>query len=64
MHRFRLPLHHHVQIRHSIPIFAMANMEIVVDALHDCWSDENPKRYESVTAWAYVQMRMAELYES
>ncbi|CAO2656046.1 Nn.00g048490.m01.CDS01 [Neocucurbitaria sp. VM-36] len=50
--------------RYSIPVFATANMDAVVDALPGCWSEGNPKKYEPVTAWGYVQMRMAALYES
>jgi isopenicillin N synthase-like dioxygenase len=50
--------------RYSIPFFATANMDAVIDALPGCWDDrENPKKYEAVTAWGYVQMRMAALYE-
>ena len=50
--------------RYSIPVFATANMDAVIDALPGCWSEENPKKYEPVTAWGYVQMRMATLYAS
>ena len=51
--------------RYSIPFFATANMEAVIEALPGCWDDvERPKKYEPVTAWGYVQMRMAALYDS
>ncbi|KAF2623420.1 Clavaminate synthase-like protein [Macroventuria anomochaeta] len=50
--------------RYSIPFFATADPETVIEALPGCWSNENPKKYESVTAWGYVQMRMAALYSS
>jgi isopenicillin N synthase-like dioxygenase len=51
--------------RYSIPVFATADPETVIDALPGCWDEgEAPKKYESVTAWGYVQMRMATLYES
>ncbi|KAF2657824.1 thymine dioxygenase [Lophiostoma macrostomum CBS 122681] len=51
--------------RYSIPFFATADMETVIDALPGCWDEAgNPKRYEPVTAWGYVQMRMAALYNS
>ncbi|KAF2259939.1 Clavaminate synthase-like protein [Lojkania enalia] len=50
--------------RYSIPFFATANMDAVIDALPGCWNEVNPKKYEPVTAWSYVQMRMAALYES
>jgi isopenicillin N synthase-like dioxygenase len=49
--------------RYSIPFFATADMDAVIEALPGCWSDERPKKYEPVTAWGYVQMRMAALYE-
>jgi isopenicillin N synthase-like dioxygenase len=49
--------------RYSIPVFATPNMDTVIDALPGCWDEGNPKRYEPVTAWGYVQMRMAALYE-
>ncbi|KAH7085223.1 hypothetical protein BKA63DRAFT_499216 [Paraphoma chrysanthemicola] len=49
--------------RYSIPFFATADPETVVEALPGCWDEERPKRYESVTAWGYVQMRMEALYE-
>ncbi|KAF1946378.1 Clavaminate synthase-like protein [Clathrospora elynae] len=51
--------------RYSIPVFATANMDTLIEALPGCWDEErNPKKYEPVTAWGYVQMRMATLYES
>jgi isopenicillin N synthase-like dioxygenase len=50
--------------RYSIPVFATANMDTVIDALPGCWDElKNAKKYEPVTAWGYVQMRMAALYE-
>jgi isopenicillin N synthase-like dioxygenase len=50
--------------RYSIPVFATANMDTVIDALPGCWDKvENKKKYEPVTAWGYVQLRMAALYE-
>ncbi|KAH7341163.1 thymine dioxygenase [Pyrenochaeta sp. MPI-SDFR-AT-0127] len=73
VHRVGLPPQHRLQNgneevvipdRYSIPVFATANMDAVIDALPGCWSEENPKKYESVTAWGYVQMRMAALYDS
>jgi isopenicillin N synthase-like dioxygenase len=48
--------------RYSIPFFATADPDTVIEALPGCWGDENPKKFESVTAWEYVQMRMAALY--
>jgi isopenicillin N synthase-like dioxygenase len=49
--------------RYSIPVFATANMDTVIEALPGCWSEANPKKYEPVTAWGYMQERMAALYE-
>ncbi|UPX19517.1 uncharacterized protein EKO05_0009777 [Ascochyta rabiei] len=49
--------------RYSIPFFATADPDMVIEALPGCWDAENPKKYPSVTAWEYVQMRMAALYE-
>ncbi|KAF2679147.1 Clavaminate synthase-like protein [Lentithecium fluviatile CBS 122367] len=50
--------------RYSIPFFATADMDTVIDALPGCWDEVGrPKKYEPVTAWGYVQMRMAALYE-
>jgi isopenicillin N synthase-like dioxygenase len=48
--------------RRSIPFFATADPETVIEALPGCWDEKNPKKFESVTAWGYVQMRMAALY--
>ncbi|KAF2007986.1 Clavaminate synthase-like protein [Amniculicola lignicola CBS 123094] len=50
--------------RYSIPFFATANMDTVIEALPGCWDEERPRKYEPVTAWGYVQMRMAALYAS
>ncbi|KAJ4290975.1 hypothetical protein N0V90_010171 [Kalmusia sp. IMI 367209] len=49
--------------RYSIPFFATADMDTVIEALPGCWGEDRPKKYEPVTAWGYVQMRMAALYE-
>lgn len=49
--------------RYSIPFFATANLDTIIEALPGCWSRNKPKKYESVTAREYVQMRMAALYE-
>lgn len=50
------------QERYSLPFFATADDDTVIDALPGCWGPDNPKRYEAVTARDYVQMRMAALY--
>lgn len=50
--------------RYSIPFFATADMDTVIEALPGCWDEEgNKKKFEPVTAWGYVQMRMKALYE-
>jgi isopenicillin N synthase-like dioxygenase len=50
--------------RYSIPFFAVANMDAVIEALPGCWDEKKPpKKYEPFTAWGYVQMRMKALYE-
>ncbi|KAF3049254.1 hypothetical protein E8E11_009443 [Didymella keratinophila] len=49
--------------RYSIPFFATADPDTLIEALPGCWSESDPKKYEGVTAWGYVQMRMAALYE-
>ena len=49
--------------RYSIPFFATADPDTVIDALPGCWDEMgNLKKYEATTAWGYVQMRMAALY--
>jgi isopenicillin N synthase-like dioxygenase len=67
VHRVGLPKQNTEGIlpdRYSIPFFATADMDTVIDALPGCWDEKDkPKKYESVTAWGYVQMRMAALYE-
>ncbi|KAF1920700.1 thymine dioxygenase [Ampelomyces quisqualis] len=49
--------------RYSIPFFATADPDTLIAALPGCWGEGNEKRYESVMAERYVQMRMAALYE-
>lgn len=54
--------------RYSIPFFATADMDTVIEALPGCWGQMEDgsvqeKKYEAVTAWGYVQMRMAALYK-
>ena len=48
--------------RYSVPFFATADPETVIEALPGCWGEGNPKRFEGITAWGYLQMRMAALY--
>ncbi|KAH7137971.1 hypothetical protein B0J11DRAFT_545880 [Dendryphion nanum] len=52
-----------VPARYSIPFFATADMETVIEALPGCWGEAIPRKYDPVTAWGYVQMRMKALYE-
>lgn len=67
VHRVGIPPHNDegvVPDRYSIPFFAVADMDTVIEALPGCWDEkDNPKKYEPVTAWGYVQMRMKALYE-
>jgi isopenicillin N synthase-like dioxygenase len=52
-----------VPSRYSIPFFAVPDADTVIEALDGCWDeDTRPKIYEPVTAGAYVQMRLAALY--
>lgn len=51
-----------LKARYSIPFFATADPDTVIEALPGCWGEDNPKKYEITTAWGYVQMRMAALY--
>jgi isopenicillin N synthase-like dioxygenase len=66
IHRVGLPLKGEgrevVPDRYSIPVFATPNMDTMIKALPGCWSKKNPKKYEALTAWGYVQQRMAALY--
>jgi isopenicillin N synthase-like dioxygenase len=48
--------------RYSVPFFATADPETVIEALPGCWDECNPKRFERITARGYVEMRMAALY--
>jgi len=48
--------------RHSIPFFATADHDTLIDALPGTWSDENTKEYEAVTARGCVKMRMEATY--
>jgi len=51
-----------VKERYSIPFFMGADTNVVVDCLPGCWSVERPKKYEPVTAAAYIDMRLNALY--
>ncbi|KAJ3185517.1 hypothetical protein HDU87_000140 [Geranomyces variabilis] len=51
-----------VPARYSIPFFATADPQTVISALPGTYDSQNPKRWDSVTAAEYVQMRMSALY--
>jgi isopenicillin N synthase-like dioxygenase len=51
-----------LKARYSIPFFAAADPDTVIEALPGCWDEERPKKFEQTTAWEYVQMRMAASY--
>lgn len=49
--------------RYSLPFFATADPDTVIEALPGCWDEKGmPKKYATTTAWDYVQMRMAAIY--
>lgn len=47
--------------RFSIPFFLHFNGDFVIDALPDCVDDENPKKYEPITADGYLHERLVEI---
>ncbi len=49
--------------RYSIPFFATANPETVIECLPGCERPDGEEEFEAMTAWEYVQMRMAALYK-
>jgi isopenicillin N synthase-like dioxygenase len=51
-----------LKARYSIPFFATADPETVIEALPGCWGEGREKMFERTTAWEYVQMRMATSY--
>lgn len=51
-----------LEARYSIPFFATADPETVIEALDGCWDEGRSRRFEKMTAWEYVQMRMAATY--
>ncbi|KAJ9647022.1 hypothetical protein H2199_002008 [Coniosporium tulheliwenetii] len=48
--------------RYSIPFFATADPETVIECLPGCEGPDGKKEFEAMTALEYVQMRMAALY--
>lgn len=46
--------------RYSIPFFAAADPDALIEPLPGCWDEEgNPKIYQPISANDYVMMRMA-----
>ncbi|KAI9666203.1 MAG: hypothetical protein M1821_004138 [Bathelium mastoideum] len=48
--------------RYSIVYFAAANPDVVVDALPGTWNEQQPKKYEAITAGEYILKRMEATY--
>ncbi|EIN12486.1 Clavaminate synthase-like protein [Punctularia strigosozonata HHB-11173 SS5] len=48
--------------RYSIPLFFGTDYEVKLEALPSCVSDDNPPKYEVVTAGEYVQSRLEATY--
>lgn len=47
--------------RYSIPFFMHPEAEMSLNCLPNCFSDENPKKYEDITAGAFLNQRLIEL---
>ena len=47
--------------RYSIPFFMHANPDMSLDSLPQCVTDENPKRYEEITAHDYLMQRLRDI---
>lgn len=47
--------------RYSMPFFVHPNADFVIDALPQCISEENPKRYPPITSLDYLQERLKEI---
>ncbi|KAG2111736.1 flavonol synthase/flavanone 3-hydroxylase [Suillus clintonianus] len=66
MHRVRAPPNDGksgmIKERFSIPYFMSADRDILIDCLPGCWDEENPKKYEPVTAGVYIDMRLDATY--
>ncbi|OJA13574.1 hypothetical protein AZE42_06109 [Rhizopogon vesiculosus] len=61
LHRVRAPPNDGtgmIKERFSIPYFMDPDRDILVDCLPNCWAEDKPKKYEPVTAGAYVDMRI------
>jgi len=48
--------------RYSIPYFCAADLSTVVDCIPGTWSEENPKKYEPLSAGEYIMKRLATNY--
>ncbi|KAF9227970.1 Clavaminate synthase-like protein [Gyrodon lividus] len=51
-----------VKERYSIPFFMSADSDVLIDCLPGCWDESRPKKYEPVTARAYIDMRLNATY--
>ncbi|WLD58054.1 isopenicillin N synthase family oxygenase [Salinispirillum sp. LH 10-3-1] len=49
------------QSRYSIPFFLHPNPDVSLDALPECVTPENPKRYPPITANEYLEERLREI---
>lgn len=47
--------------RYSMPFFVHPNPEFVIDALPQCITEANPKRYPPITAQQYLEERLKEI---
>ncbi|KAK7455780.1 hypothetical protein VKT23_010812 [Stygiomarasmius scandens] len=48
--------------RYSIPYFCASDLDTVVDCLPGTYSDDNPKKYEAISAKQYIMKRLATAY--
>jgi len=67
VHRVRSPLGKvgpdgTIPERYSIPYFCCVDLNTVVDCLPGTFSDENPKKYEPISAYQYIMKRLAASY--
>ncbi|KAG1717640.1 flavonol synthase/flavanone 3-hydroxylase [Suillus lakei] len=51
-----------IKERFSIPYFMSADRDLLIDCLPGCWDEDSPKKYEPVTAGAYIDMRLDATY--
>lgn len=47
--------------RYSIPFFMHPRSEMKLDCLEECISDENPKKYEDITAGEFLHQRLVDI---